>query len=546
MIKICDVIIENCRKYSSKNLFTYFEGDNIIESINYKQFLDKVFNFAGYLQKMECEGERLLILLPTSIDYMVVFCASLLTHSVAIPLYEVVEKEQAKDITNIIKSCDINYIVSNNFYKNRLEGCLGESLEDVVLCNINDFEDCQFHYKDIVEGEIAYLQYTSGSTSAAKGVKISYSNILAMLDDMKKHYKFNEKDVFISWLPFHFDMGLVGNMMNALYSGGQCCFTSAAEFMKQPVSWLKAISAFKGTVITAPNFAYELCTNLSDEIIEGIDLSSLKLVVNGAENVKNRTIKAFVDKYIKYGLNKNTINPSYGLAENTLVVTSHEPRCGYKYLMLDENKLRNNIIEFVEDGLEIVSVGQKFGDLDIRIIDIEKKVEVEEKRVGEIWITSKALSDGYWNISKEDDDNFNSRLEGEEKLFFKTGDLGFMHNKFLYIVGRKKDMIIIRGKNIYSNDIEELIINGDEEFINTAIAFGITLQTEEKLVVIVEVTDETLINDSRLKEHIRNKIITNCKISVWEVILKKKGSLPRTDSGKVQKQLCKKEYLKSC
>lgn len=309
--------------------------------------------------------------------------------------------------------------------------------------------------------------------------------------------------------------------------------------MKQPDSWFNAVSVYHGTILIAPNFAYDMCLKLPEEFLKKLDLSSVRLTVNGSELVRNKTLNALALRMQQFGLNPNSFNPSYGLAENTLVVSSHAPETGYKYVTVDERKLRENVIKFSENGLDIVSCGRICCGMELKIFDLSNQYVLGEDRVGEIWIAGDSVAAGYW--LNEAESGFNQSLSGDETEYYATGDLGFMHEEHLYIVGRKKDVIIICGKNLYSQDIEELILNSVEDKLETAVAFAIDDRDDEKLIVIAETNYPT--DDQQLIESISNAVVSNCGIIPAEILLRPAGYLIRTNSGKVQRQACKRQYL---
>ena len=541
MAKFCEVLKNNFEKYENKRLFLHFEGYQMEEAVTYKEFEERAKKFAGYLQSIGSKGERALILLPICIDYLTAYVGCLLTQTISIPLYEVLEENQVADIVKIINNSDASYIITDSKSVPKLEECLGDLAEDLIFCTIDNFQEAPYVEKEIDDEDIAYLQYTSGSTKDAKGVKISYKNLYSSCKVMQAHLYLCDSDVFVSWLPFHFDMGLVGYIANTLFDGASCCFTSVNGFMKQPDSWLNAISIYKGTIIIAPNFCYEMCGKLPEETLSKMNLSSVRLTINGSELVRNSTLHKLIDSLEKYGLSFDSINPSYGLAENTLVVTSHEPHKGYEYITLNEEKLRENIIEYTESGLDIVSCGIVCGGVTVKVVGVENNDVLQDDNIGEIWVAGDSVSEGYWNM--DDEEGFNNTLSNDDNKYFATGDLGFIHDRHLYIVGRKKDMVIIRGKNFYSQDIEELILNVTKDEVNTAVAFAVDSGEEEELVVIAEILPELFGKGEVIKDKIKKQISVNCKIVVSNTLLSNVGELPRTDSGKVQRQACKKLYL---
>ncbi len=541
MANVCDVIKSNIEKYDDKLLYVYYEGYNILNKVSYREFGERVKGFAGYLQSLESKGERALIILPSGIDYLVAYVACLFTNTISIPLYSVNDLAQLENVKKILDDSDAAYIITNNEQINILDKLMGELLEEFCICNIDDYEPSKFVEENLADSDMAYLQYTSGSTSQAKGVIISYENMYTNLLVMRNNLKFCDEDIFSTWLPLYFDMGLLGSAMNTLFDGATCYFTSAECFMKQPDSWLNAISLYKGTVVIAPNFAYEMCLKLPDEVLSKFDLSSIRVMVNGSELVRSGTLKSLAERFKSLKLNPMTFNPSYGLAENTLVVSTHSPGTGYKSVTLDENKLRENILEFTEDGLDIVACGKICDGVTGKIMSLISDEELSEDEIGELWVGGNSVANGYWN--GVDNENFEKKLPNNPMRFFVTGDLGFMHEGYLYIVGRKKDTIIIRGKNFYSQDIEDLVLRHNKSEIAVAVAFSVDVNDQEELVIMAEMDDLEKNKKEEIKESIKNVVIKNCKIVPNEVVLCGTGVLPRTDSGKVQRQVCRKKFI---
>ncbi|EMC03001.1 AMP-binding protein [Streptococcus mutans] len=541
MAKFIDVLKKNISENRGKKLYTYYEGYDIKDSVTYSEFDSRVKDFGGYLQSLDSKGERALILLPSGVDYLVAYFACLFTQTICIPMYAVDDQSKAEIVKQIIENSDAQYIITSTKYRTSLEYWFGDLVEDLMICYIDDFVKSNFVEEEIYDEQIAYLQYTSGSTSQAKGVKVTYNNIYANCLIMKNHLGFNDKDIFTTWLPFYFDMGLIGSAINTIFNASSNYFTSAEGFVKSPISWLNAISIYHGTILIAPNFAYEMCSKIDAEKMKDIDLSSVRLTINGSEPVRHSTLHALAEKMKKYKLNPQTFNPAYGLAENTLIVSAHHPEKSYQHVTIDGEKLRNNTIEFCDEGLDIVSCGTICAGVEVKIVGLEDNNLLAEDEIGEIWISGQSVTQGYWNLDEES--GFNNFLPNEDQAYFTTGDLGFLHNGFLYVVGRKKDMVIIRGKNFYSQDIEEIILKNTDNKLKNAIAFAIDINNTEELTIMAELSDNATDVHEELVTMIKNIVATNCKIVPYDIVLYQEEALPRTGSGKIQRQSCKKLYL---
>ena len=541
MSKICDILDNNFKKYADKRLYLFFDGYEVVESVTYSEFEQRVKNFAGYMQSLKSAGARALILLPSSVDYLTAYFGCMYSNTVSVPLYEINEENQINDLKSIIENCGAEYIITAERYVSQLNEWLGDIAEDLVFCTIDNYTVRPYTEIETKDEDVAYLQYTSGSTKRAKGVRITYDNVYATCRNMRDHLLFCDTDVFVTWLPLHFDMGLLGCNVNPIFTGGCSCLTSASAFMKHPDSWLNAVNVYRGTVLIAPNFAYEMCVKLPEEFLEKLDLSCVRLTINGSELVRNSTLTALAHKMEKTGLDPDTFNPSYGLAENTLVVSSHKPGTGYRYVTIDEENLHENTIEFCEEGLDIVACGKICNGVGEDIVSLEDGTVLDEDEIGEVIVTGDSVADGYWY--DEEESGFHVSEDGEKYL--ETGDLGFIHDDHLYIVGRKKDVIIIRGKNLYSQDIEELILKASEGRSDTAVAFSYDDGNDDKLIIIVETDEEDETEQEDIINKVQIAVASKCGIVPSKILLKPRGYLIRTDSGKVQRQTCKKQYINS-
>ncbi|EGJ44845.1 fatty acyl-AMP ligase [Streptococcus sanguinis] len=543
MAKFIDIIEKNISENKNKKLYTYYEDYKVKDTVTYKEFDSRVKDFGGYLQSVDSKNERALIILPSGIEYLTAYFACLLTQTVCIPMYIVDDQSKAETVKHIIENCDAQYIITSTKYRTSLKHWLGDMVHDLMFCYVDDFVKSSFVEEKISDEQIAYLQYTSGSTSQAKGVKVTYNNIYANCLVMKKHLGFSNRDTFATWLPLYFDMGLIGSAINTIFNSSSNYFTSAESFMKSPISWLNAISLYRGTVLIAPNFGYEMCSKIPAEEMKDIDLSSVRLTINGSELVRHGTLHALAEKMKKYGLNPQSFNPAYGLAENTLIVSAHYPEKGYQHVTIDDEQLRNNIIEFCDEGLDIVSCGAICAGVEVTIVGLEDNRPLADDEIGEIWIAGESVTQGYWNLDGET--GFNKRLPNKNQPYFATGDLGFLHNGFLYVVGRKKDMIIIRGKNFYSQDIEEIILKNTDAKLKNAVAFAVDINNTEELVIMAELIDDASDTHEEVGSIIKNIVATNCKILPYDIVLCREEDLPRTGSGKIQRHSCKKLYLEN-
>ncbi|ONM46407.1 fatty acyl-AMP ligase [Nocardia donostiensis] len=379
---------------------------------------------------------------------------------------------------------------------------------------------------DIDLGTIAFLQYTSGSTGTPKGVVVTHRNLMhneatiaAIASAM------NDTATAVSWIPHFHDMGLIGMLLGALYCGANLVFMAPTTFLKRPVRWLQAIDKYRATVTAAPNFAYDLITRrVTDEQLAELDLSTLEIACSGAEPIRERTIEATLQRFAPAGLRPTVFLPAYGLAEVTLMARAAAIDAAPVYLDIGRDT-------------RLVGCGQPAHGIDLRIADPHTHQQLPPDTVGEIWIRSDSVTAGYWNRAEETQETFNAYL-GNEGPFLRTGDLGLLHEDELFVAGRRKDLLIVNGRNIYPDDIEELV-RALHPALNTGAGAAVCVDVggRERLVVLQPCTtalqgDTTF---AELTSAIKIAVARGFDIPAPNVVLVEPRSVHRTTSGKVQR-----------
>lgn len=558
-MNIINCLERNSRIYPDKIAFTEITKNSDGKKIDYRELNRRTDELATFLKEYDMEKERVLIMLPSSIDYIVSFFGIMKAGMIAVPVYPITNSRHRARLETIIKDSEASFIITNSSTKEKLSKKFFDLVEEIVILSMDEIEKSDGNIEseyDFEMNRIAYLQYTSGSTSDAKGVTITYKNVYANEKCIQEAYNMTAEERIVTWLPFYHDMGLVGNILLTVSLGASCFFMDPISFIQNPYLWLHTVSRVRGTLITAPNFAYQMCVNrISDEEKRTLDLESLKFAINGADSVRQSTIDAFIKSFSSVKFRKSSMKPSYGLAENTLLTTTYFPNEEYKSQVLDERKLNDGIIENAKEGLHVVASGHIINDIDVVIANSDNTL-LSDRQVGEILISSDCASKGYWKKDEINKEIFQIQIEG--KTYFKTGDLGFLDESYLYIVGRKKDMIIIRGKNYYPQDIELTIEDLSSSIMKDASAvFSVEVEEEEKVVAVVEINKElrNKKNDSEIsneqKKEQRRQIISDIyqevvkkyQIEPYDIVLIQEKSIPKTSSGKIQRQLCKLEYL---
>lgn len=389
------------------------------------------------------------------------------------------------------------------------------------------------------ESDLAILQYTSGSTGLPKGVMISYGNLLANQLAMHDVSQMSATSVCVGWLPHYHDMGLIGLILQPLYHGAQLILTSPSQFLRRPLLWLTLLSRNRATHTVGPDFAFALCTRLAtDEQITDLDLSALETVITGAEPVRITTLDQFTERFSAAGFRGEAFVPAFGMAETTLLVSAHRSATPptavtVSAVGLELGEVRPPTEE--ERPVDLVLCGAPARDTEIVMVDPDRRVPVGIGAVGEIWVRGASVAQGYWNRPDATLEEFGATMMGDDRPFFRTGDLGTMIDGEVVITGRLKDLIIIRGRNIYPQDLEQLAASA---FPRGAVAAAFELpDTAQEAAIVVEADLGDTDDAAEIVALIRRRVRDEFGLPGAGVVLIRKGSLPRTTSGKVQRSL---------
>ena len=502
-------------------------------------------------------GKRVLLVFPPGPEFMTAFLGCLYAHAIAVPADMPRRRARWGRIESIGRDAEPALMLS---VRPAIDSLMGQALpEDTWLTNlpalaVDEITPVSAHPPLPASSpeSIAFLQYTSGSTSSPKGVMVSHRNLLATMLDMQRSWKHDSSSVMVTWLPTFHDMGLIYGTLMPIVCGFPCHAMSPAAFMQQPLRWLQTISSVRGTHSAAANFAYQLCVDkIPSDRRTGLDLSSWLVAVNGAETVLPETLESFAQQFADCGFRAETLTPGYGLAECSLKVTSmraHEPP---RTMIFREAKLsRGQAVSASESSpgtRHLVSCGRGEIGAEIRIVDPATGLPCQNGDIGEIWVCSPAVAAGYWNRPEETTATFHATL-GEQSTarYLRTGDLGFLLDGHLYIVARMKDLIVVHGLNIYPQDIETTVAACHSHFRGcTGAAFGLHDSDGQGIAVVQEVarTDLRRIDAPALTAAIRTAVWSTHELQLDSIVLVKPGSLPKTSSGKIQRNQCRKRFL---
>lgn len=378
---------------------------------------------------------------------------------------------------------------------------------------------------------------------------VTHGNIVTNEEMIRCAFDQSESSIIVSWLPLYHDMGLIGGVLQPLYVGAGCVLMSPVSFLQRPRRWLEVITEHKATTSGGPNFAYDLCVRkIPAAERDGLDLSSWKVAFNGAEPVRSETMERFAAAFGPCGFQKRAFYPCYGLAEATLFVTGGEVEAEPRLVSVSAEALQENrVVESVEtDRKALVGCGRPWMDHEVLVVDPETQSPCSAARVGEIWIAGPSVARGYWNRPQETTRDFAARLSIKEgQNYLRTGDLGFFHDGQLFITGRLKDLIIVRGRNLYPQDIEYTVESCHPSLRpGCGAAFSITVEDEERVVVVQEADRGLAESDAEVViETIRGAVAQEHELFLHDVVLIRHGSIPKTSSGKIQRHACKAGYV---
>lgn len=400
--------------------------------------------------------------------------------------------------------------------------------------------------------DVAFLQYTSGSTSEPKGVMVSHANLLANLEMIRLALGNTRQSTYVNWVPLYHDMGLILNALQALYVGATCVLMAPNAFMQRPLGWLRAISHYRAEVACSPNFGFDLCVSRHRaEQMEGIDLSSLRIALNGAEPVQADTIARFTATFAPYGLDPRAVYPAYGMAEATLLISSGKRGGGHVTRSVSRAGLQAHVAETPagpDNTQVVVGSGRALIGERIAIVEPDSHCRLPADRVGEIWVSGANVARAYWRNDEATREELNAEIAGEDGPWLRTGDLGFLDESGeLFVTGRIKDLIIIRGINHYPQDIERTVQSLDEGLReNCGAAFSVPDESGEEALVIVQEVERTArrtIDTAEIKGQIREAIADSHELSARHIALIRPGRLPKTTSGKIQRKLARRLWL---
>jgi acyl-CoA synthetase (AMP-forming)/AMP-acid ligase II len=555
-----DIIEQRC-KLQPGRLAINFLHDGELDSQDSKTYseLDASAKSILYvLRSYEIQkGDRAILLFSAGNLFLQSFVACLYGGVVAVPVAFPGRRDiDWERVFGIVRDCGASVILSSGDNLTKVEERFSKDFSEwkgafVDVAEIRTHTDLPMVTAEVNANDLAFLQYTSGSTGAPKGVMVNHGNLLHNQRVLQTGFKNDGNTRYVSWLPLFHDMGLIGCALQSLYLGVTFNYMAPASFLQQPLRWIKTIHHFRATTSGAPNFAYELCAaRYSAAECHDLDLTSWQCAFNGAEPIRTGTLELFQHTYAQHGLQKTAQFPCYGLAEGVLMVSGTSVFAEPTLLSINSQDYLHGVIKLEPNTDSVlVGVGKVVGDQEIVIVNAANCQRAQPGTIGEIWLHGRSVAQGYWGKTEATKETFKAKLfnENNEKYYLRTGDSGYLDEQGeLYITGRIKDTIIINGKNYFPQDIE-LIVEQSHESLKPGggAAFSIEHDGRERIVIVHEIkrTHLKTINAQDIIKVIRQRIASECELNVFDVCLLKPTTLLKTTSGKVQRQQNKKAYL---
>ncbi len=562
---VLSVLRERASMQPNDTAYTYIDYDKdwngAEESLTWAQLYRRVRNVANELRRHGATGDRAVILAPQGFEYIVAFLGALHAGLIAVPLAVPQGGVSDERVSSVMTDAAPTVVLTTS----AVVGLIGEYVKADVrgaapaVIQVDTLDlDAQPGPGSSPEDlpEIAYLQYTSGSTRTPAGVVMSHANIIANFEQWTDYFADYGRvpppgAAIVSWLPFYHDMGLYLGICAPILTGVPAVLTSPVAFLQRPARWVQLLASNGRTFTAAPNFAFELAVRkTSDEDMAGLDLSDVFAVVTGSERVNPATLQRFTQRFAQFNLREAVVRPSYGLAEATVYVATRVPAEPPVIIRFDTDKLSAGTAERTEgrSGTPLVSYGMPQSPT-VRIVDPDTRHECPAGVVGEIWVHGDNVAEGYWRKPEETAATFGAEIMGSspdtpDGTWLRTGDSGFVFDGELFVIARIKDLLIVYGRNHSPDDLEATI---QEVTHGRCVAIAVPDSQTEKLVVIAEVRDrgesqEAAEKLAAVKREVTSAISNSHGLAIADLVLVPPGSIPITTSGKVRRSSCVEQY----
>lgn len=547
-LTLADILLKRATIDGKQEMLVYQHGDGTRVSVTGAELLDRAQRAAAALRHAGvARGDHVLLMLTAQSEFIDTFFGAIWADVIPVPLYPPMFSTRPQDLianfSAIAATSGADVLIVSEEIINKMAGFaehLGSDFRVLPHSPLSPNSERLRTPPTRRSADLAFLQFTSGSTGTPKGVALSHANVMANLQAIGRAVALDQDEKLVTWLPLYHDMGLI-SVLAAMHCGGRIVMLSHLDFAKDPAIWLRTISEHQGTVSPAPNFAFRRCLSLTDNDIDGLDLSSWRVAFNGAEPIDPDTVKQFTRQFASYGFRHSTLYPVYGLAEHTLAVSFPPLGRGPYIDTVDRNQLAisgiaETVIESNPDSVSFVSVGTPLEGVSIEIRD-EQGSSLRDGQVGEVVVRSASVMTGYFN-------NETATREAIVDGWLRTGDLGYLKDDLLYITGRIKDLIIRAGRNYYPTDIECAATSVRGVRAGRAAAFSVSAKPgEENVVLLAEASVSGKQQRSRLTREILTAVTARVGFRPERVEIYARGTLPVTSSGKVRRRLARARFM---
>lgn len=560
LTSLADLLQQQAGRFPERVAFLFEDDAGKRESWTYAQLESRVRSLGAWIARQVQVGDRVLLVYPPGLEFIASFLGCVYAGALPVPATYPKPRRPSPRLESIARDCEPSLVLTHSSALGSL--CLDQQAAAISTLTWEATDSIPSETRsDFVpvaceRDDLAFLQYTSGSTSDPRGVMVSHGNLLHNLSAIATAFGISDevhhRGVF--WLPAYHDMGLIGAILTPLYVGGTSTLIAPNTFLRRPLRWLELMSEMKATISGAPNFGYELAARkrTSHQPL-ALDLSAWQLAFCGAEPIHPESLDVFAEAFAAAGFRRNTYFPCYGLAEATLLVTGGKRETGPQILHVDRSQMRNNrVVCRAHSDVHtqtLVGCGTVCPGMEFQIFDNATGNFCQDDQVGEIWVRGPSVASGYWNQPATNDEVFRARLPGsgsDKSLatnYLRTGDLGFRHDGELFVTGRLKDVIIVRGRNHYPQDLERTA-QQSHEAVDGGAAFAVEVGGREEVVLVHQWRREYREADHEQMMHaIRTAVVDEHEIDPHSIVLIRPASLPVTSSGKVQRQRCRELFL---
>jgi polyketide synthase PksJ len=559
---LVEILLRRAEEQPERVAYTFLvEGEAEERHLTYGELDRQARAVGAWLQAHGSEGERVLLVYPSGLQFVSAFFGCLYAGAVAVSTHVPRLKHSLSRLQAIVGNAEAKFLLAPAQLLSKVDSFKEhapslESLQKLATDRPEAVEGLADAWKRPAVGRetLAFLQYTSGSTSTPKGVMVTHGNVIHNAAELNASYDYTPQSVSVAWVPHFHDLGLIFGIIQPLVQGCRGILIPPAAFLQRPLRWLETMTRYRGTHTSGPNSAFDLCVRRSSpEQRAALDLSSWRVALNGAEPLHPATLERFTEAFAPCGFRWEVFKPGYGLAEATLKVTTRRAAEAPVLKPFDADALSANRASEVSadspNARLLVGSGHTEGETLVRIVNPETLVECRPEEIGEVWISGPIVAEGYWKRPEETERTFRARLAGTSgPAFLRTGDLGFLDGGELFVAGRLKDLIIINGRNHYPQDIEKTVEEAHPLLREAcSAAFSVEAEENERLVVVAEVSRHFRGRRDEADEifaSLRRAIAEQHELNVSDIVLLKTGKILKTTSGKIQRRACREAFLK--